>query len=94
MKTKTEKFPLTIRRGSSIVKIYREKKASADYFRVSFYMGKRRCGVNFKDLQTAKAEAEARAAQLSRGDFDALRITGRDRLVYERAVEAIRPLDV
>ncbi len=25
MKTKTEKFPLSIRRGSPVVKIYREK---------------------------------------------------------------------
>ena len=95
MKTQSEKFPLTVRRGSSVVKIYRDKtKASGIYFRVSFYMGGKRCGLNFADLGKAKAEAEAKAAQLSRGDLDALHITGRDRLIYGRALEAVRPLDV
>ncbi len=56
--------------------------------------GGKRCGLNFADLDKAKAEAEAKAAQLSRGDLDALQITGRDRLVYGRALEAIRPLDM
>ena len=94
MKTKSEKFPLSIRRGSSVVKIYQESKTSGTYYRVSFYMGGRRCGLNFPDLDKAKAEAEAKAAQLSRGDLDALHITGRDRLIYGRALEAVRPLDV
>ncbi len=95
MKTKSQKFPITILRGSSVVKIYRDKtKASGTYFRVSFYKGGKRCGLNFADLNEAKAEAEAKAAQLSRGDLDALHITGKDRLVYGRALDAIRPLDV
>lgn len=94
MKPKSEKFPISIRRGSAIVKIYREEKPSGAYFRVSFYMGGKRCGLNFHDLGVAKAEAEAKAAQLSRGDLDALHITGKDRLVYSRALEAIRPFDV
>jgi hypothetical protein len=35
MKAKTEKFPISIKSGSSVVKIYRDKaKASAVYYRV------------------------------------------------------------
>ena len=95
MKTKPEKFPLTIRRGSSTVKIYRdETKTSGTYYRLSFYMGGKRCSLNFADLDKAKAEAEAKAAQLSRGDLDALHLTGKDRLIYGRALEAIRPFDL
>ncbi len=95
MKTKSEKFPLCVRRGSSVVKIYRDKtKASGTYYVVKFYMGGRRCGLNFPDLDKAKAEAEAKAAQLSRGDLEALHITGTDRHIYGRALEAIRPFDV
>jgi len=95
MKTKAETFPLIVRRGSSVVKIYRDDtKASGTYYRVSFYMGGRRCGLNFNDLAEAKSEAEAKAAQLSRGDLDALHITGKDRLIYSRALEAIRPLEM
>jgi integrase len=94
MKTKPEKFPLNIRRGSSTVKIYRDRKPAGDYFILSFYMGGKRVRQNFADLDTARVEAEAKAAQLSRGDLDALQITGKDRLVYGRALAAIAPLDV
>jgi hypothetical protein len=42
-------------------------------------------------------EADARAAQLSRGDMDAMQISGKDRLIYGRALEAVKahglPLD-
>ena len=94
MKAKADKFPLSVRRGSATVKIYRERKPSGDYFRVSFYKGTVRHGLNFTDLNAAKSEAEAKAAQLSRGDIDAMAVTGRDRVVYARALEAIRPLGV
>ena len=94
MKAKSDKFPLSIRRGSATVKIYRERKPSGEYFRVSFYKGTDRHGLNFKDLNAARREAEAKAAQLSRGDIDAMAVTGRDRLVYARALEAVRPLGV
>src|SRR5207237_6705970 len=53
--------------------------------------------LHHNDLEKAIAEVEAKAAQLSRGDIDAVQLTGRDRLVYGRALEAIRdhalPLD-
>ncbi|PAW76990.1 MAG: hypothetical protein B9S32_12865 [Verrucomicrobia bacterium Tous-C9LFEB] len=95
MKTKLSKFPITVQRGSSVVKIYREStKTSGTYYRVSFYKGGKRCGLNFTDLDKAKLEAEAKAAQLSRGDLDALQITGKDRLIYGRALEAVRPFNL
>ena len=53
--------------------------------------------MHFNDLKKATSEAEAKASQLSRGDIDAAQLTGRDRLIYGRAVEAVRehgaPLD-
>ena len=95
MKAKSEKFPVSIQRGSSVVKIYRDQtKTSGTYFRVSFYKGGKRCGLNFADLDDAKKEAEKKAAQLSRGDLEALQLTGKDRLIYGRALEAIRSLDI
>src|SRR5262249_47879158 len=49
------------------------------------------------DLDEAKSEAEAQAAKLSRGDVDAALLTGKDRLIYGRALEAVKdfglPLD-
>jgi len=87
---KRHRFPILVKRGSSVVKIYRDRKPSGTYFRVTYHIGAKRHRLNFSNLDKAKGEAEAKAAQLSRGDVDAMQLSGRDRLVYGRAVEAIR----
>lgn len=94
MKTKTEKFPLTIKAGSVAVKIYREEKASGTYYRLGFYQGSKRKFEHYSTLEEAKTAADAKAKQLSRGDVDAAQLSGRDRLIYGRALEALRPWDV
>jgi site-specific recombinase XerC len=97
MKKKRLRFPIVVKRGSSVVKIYRDRKPTGTYYRVAYHMGGKRHRLNFNDLQKATGEAEAKAAQLSRGDIDAAQLTGKDRLVYGRAVEAVKehgaPLD-
>jgi integrase len=94
-KTKSEKeFPFAVKAGSSVVKIYRDRKRSADYFRLVFYLGGKRQRMNFRSLDDAKKEAAAKVAQLGRGDVDAVRLTGRDRLTYGRALEAIKSTGV
>ena len=53
--------------------------------------------LNFPDFEGAKSEAAAKVAQLARGDVDAVQLTGKDRLAYGRALDAIKdfgiPLD-
>ena len=97
MKAKADSFPLTVKAGSSAVKIYRDRKPSGDYFKVTYYLGGKRYRLNFHDVDKAKAEAAAKAAQLARGDVDAVQLTGKDRLAYGRALDAIKdfgiPLD-
>jgi len=99
MKTPSKRirFPLRVKRGSSTVKIYRDRRGGGTYYRVVYHLGGKRYRLHFNSLQVATNEAEAKAAQLSRGDLDAAQMTGRDRLVYGRALEAIRdhalPLD-
>ena len=61
-------------------------KALGDYYRVVFYLGGKRHRLNFCSLGDAKEEATAKAAQLARGDVDAVQLTGRDRLTYGRAL--------
>ena len=91
MNAKRERFPLSISRGSATVKIYRDRtKASGTYYRVSFYMGSKRHRLSYATLEEAKTEANAKVDALSRGDMDALQLTGRDRLVYSRALESLR----
>src|SRR6476619_5184498 len=93
-RAKHEAFPMAVKAGSSTVKIYRDRKPSGDYFRVVYHLGGRRHRLNFRDLEAAKVEAQAKASQLARGDVDAVQLTGRDRLTYGRALDAIRPLGV
>src|SRR5437762_1023864 len=93
MNTKTKatriRFPLIVKRGSCSVKIYRDRKPTGTYYRVCYHLGGKRLRLNFADLDKAKEEAEAKAAQLSRGDMDAMQISGKDRLIYGRALEAV-----
>jgi integrase len=97
MTAKRIRFPITIKRGSSSVKIYRDRKPTATYYRVAYHIGGRRHRLHFVDIEKAICEAEAKASQLSRGDIDAAQLTGRDRLEYGRAKEAVKdfalPLD-
>jgi len=97
MKTKADPFPLTVKAGSTVVKIYRDSKPSGNYFRVVYHLGGKRHRLNFSDLDKAKSEAQAKAAQLARGDVDAVQLTGKDRLAYGRALDAVKgfgiPLD-
>ncbi|HZR79015.1 MAG TPA: tyrosine-type recombinase/integrase [Chthoniobacterales bacterium] len=90
MKVNRLRFPIEIKQGSSRVKIYRDRKASGTYYRVVYYIGGKRERLTFSTLERAIDEAEAQAKKLSRGDIDALQITGKDRLVYSRALEAVR----
>ncbi|MDP9099875.1 MAG: site-specific integrase [Verrucomicrobiota bacterium] len=90
MQAKRDRFPIVIKRGSCSVKIYRDQKKTGTYYRVAYHIGGKRERLHFADLEKAKLEAESQAAKLSRGDVDAMQLTGKDRLLYGRAVEAVR----
>jgi integrase len=94
MNTKRDRFPIVIKRGSCSVKIYRDRKPTGTYYRVCYHIGGKRERLNFVDLEKAKQEAEAQASKLSRGDVDAMQLTGKDRLVYGQALEAVRETGV
>lgn len=94
MSAKIRKFPHPVKVGSAVVKIYREIKGSGTYYRVGYYLGAKRCWLHCATLDGAKIEAEAKAAQLARGDVDAAQLNGKDRLIYGRAVDALRDLNV
>jgi integrase len=94
MMAEKPKFPMTVRRGSCVVKIYRDRRPSGEYFRVIYYLGGKRHRLVFSSLADAKAEADAKASQLARGDIDAAQLSGQDRLIYGRALEAIRYLEI
>lgn len=94
MSPKATTFPIIIRAGSSAVKVYRDRKPAGDYFRVVYHLGGKRHRLHFNDLERARVEAQAKAAQLARGDVDAAQLSGKDRLAYGRACEALRETGV
>ena len=88
------KFPVAVRRGHTVVKIYRTPSRGCEAFTVSYYLGEKRQRVTFADLGLAMTEAETVANKLSTGEVNVLTLTSQDRLAYIRAIEALKPTGV
>jgi len=88
------KFPITVKRGHTVVKIYLTPSRGCEAFTVSYYLGDKRQRVTFSDLGLAKTEAETVANKLSNGEVDVLTLSSGDRLAYVRAIEALKPTGV
>jgi len=95
MKTKTPlEFPLEVKRGSTIVKIYRTVDRGRDRFTVSYHEGTRRTLKQFADLDDARKEAGIVAAKLNAGQGSALELTGKDRDAYLHALDKLKALKI
>ena len=87
-------FPKVVKRGHTIVKIYKTPSNGCDSFTVSYYLGQKRQRKTFGNLKLAVTEAETVANKLSLGELDVLTLSSQDRLAYVRAVEALKPTGV
>lgn len=85
------KFPITVKRGHTKVKIYRTPSRGCDAYTVSYYLGDKRIRKSFADLGLAATEAETVANTLSTGELNVLKLESGDRLAYVRAMEALTP---
>ncbi len=74
------KFPVTVKRGHTIVKIYRTPSRGCDAYTVSYYLGDQRVRKTFADYGLATTEAETVANKLSTGEVNVLTLTSGDRL--------------
>ena len=88
------KFPMTVKRGHTVVKIYKTPSNKCDQFTVVHYLGTERQRKTFSDLGLAITEAETVASKLSEGELNVLELRNEDRLSYVRAIEALKPLGV
>jgi integrase len=84
-----DKFPITVKKGHAIVKIYSVKNRDALSYCVSYVGPTGRQRKNFADLALAKREANNIAQNLSAGDIEALKLTGREKQIYVEAERAI-----
>src|SRR5688572_10413334 len=89
-------FPVSVRRGSVVVKIYRQDrlKAGAEY---SSYMvtytgaDRKRKQKAFADYNEAKEEAQGVAQKLSQGEIQVAQLTSSDRRAYGHALAELQP---
>jgi integrase len=88
-KKSVEKFPITVRKGHAVVKIYRVKNRDALAYCVSYVSPNGRQRRNFADLGLAKREAASLAQHLADGDMEALKLTGQERQIYVEAERAV-----
>ncbi len=84
MKTK---FPVEVRRGSIVVRIFRQKEAGV--FTVAYYEDGQRKRVSFGDLADAREEADNTADRLSRSNSSSLILNGSDLAEYAMARECL-----
>jgi integrase len=83
------KFPITVRKGHAVVKIYEVKNRDRTNYTVSYISPQGRQRKNFADIVSAKREANSIARRLTAGDMEALKLSGQERQIYVEAERAI-----
>jgi len=85
-----DRFPLIVKKGSSIVKVYQVKNRHRVNYTVAYMTGGNgRVRKTFADLALAKKEASNIALNLAEGDLEALKLTGREKQVYADASQTV-----
>ena len=87
-------FPITVKRGSVAVKIYRTPSHGCESFTLSYYQDGARKRPTFPDFESAKSEAEAIAGRLASAESYALALSSADGAAYSRARQVLDPLNV
>jgi hypothetical protein len=93
MKTPDE-FPVEIKRGNAVLKIYRTQNKGYTEYRLAYYAqeaGKlRRKMETFSAYAKARARADIVKAVINAGDMDELRLSKTDAVIYQRATDALQ----
>lgn len=85
-------WPIGIKSGSAVVKIYRTQKAGGyESYCTIFYKGHERKTRFFKDLESAKSTAKAIAKEIAQGQQISLELTAPERLAVQRALQLLSP---
>lgn len=91
MARKQSEFPMEIKDGSVVVKIYQTTNKGSTSYTLAYYVDGIRRLQAFADLDAAKAEAKNVAAKMAQGEIDILKLKGADRNVYLRALASVEP---
>jgi integrase len=88
-KQRRDKFPITVKKGHAIVKIYEVKNRKRKIFTVTYLSTAGRQRRTFSNLDLARREAGIIAQNLADGDMEALKLTGEQKQIYVEAERAI-----
>ena len=87
-------FPMEVKQGSVVVKIYRVENKDRDSFTVSYHADGKRHLKMFANFDEAHAEAKSKATSISRGELDVLELRSVDSRAYVNAVGLLDPIGV
>jgi integrase len=87
-------FPIVVKRGSVVVKIYHTPTRKWDSYTVTHYQDGKRVRALFADLDEARTEAETVANRLGNTEADVLTLTSRDRASYLHVRSLLDPLGI
>jgi hypothetical protein len=87
-------FPVTVKRGSVGVKIYRTPSHGTERFTLSYYQDGERKRPSFSSYEGAKNEAETVAGRLGSADAAVGQVTVADISAYRRARQHLDPVGV
>ena len=88
------KFPIVVRQGSVVVKIYRTPTRGCESYTLSYYQDGIRKRPTFSSLPAARHEANLIVGRLGSTDSDVLTLTSADRSAYLRARQLLDPLGI
>ena len=93
--TEKESWPVEVKSGSAVVKIYRTQKSSGYVsYSAVYYKGRERKVRFFQELAEAKAEAKRIADDITEGEHISLELTAGQRLAVKRALEIATQLGI
>jgi integrase len=83
-------FPITVKTGHAIVKIYKVKNRKRVNYTVAYLTAVNgRVRKTFADLEVARREAKNIADNLNSGDLEVLKLSGRDKQIYVEAKQVL-----
>lgn len=91
---KTVKYPMTVKKGNSIVKIYYAKRGQYHKYKIAYYSLGIRKTETFSEFDRAKDRAEEINDSVNNGNAETLSMSASDRLAFTNAMSALKPSGV
>ena len=88
------KWPMTIKRGGSAVKIYRQKHRNGHVYQTIHWLAGKQLRKTFAAFNDAKTHAEEQATLLHSGHLDIAQMHSHDREAFTAAQRLLKPLDM